>query len=85
MGCFYILTLWWARVSTSLEKNFQSESLTFQFAAVALFLFLYGGSGSVFAVFAWCSMLFCVKFDVCMREVRVLFSHCSWLCEFVNW
>jgi len=25
---------------------------------------LYGVSGSVFAVSAWCSMLFCVKFDV---------------------
>jgi hypothetical protein len=36
----------------SLEKNFQSESWAFQSASVALFLFLYGVSRSVFRVLA---------------------------------
>ncbi len=69
----------------SLEKNFQSESQTFQFASSALFLFLYGVLGSVLAVFAWRCMLLCVKFDVGMREVRVRFSHRLWYRKFVNW
>ncbi len=44
------LTLVWAwRVSMSLEKNFQSESLSFLFAAEALFGFLVGVAGFVFA------------------------------------
>jgi len=30
----------------------------------ALLLFVYGVLGAVFAVLAWSSMLFCVRFDV---------------------
>ncbi len=37
---------------------------------MALFLFLYGVSGSVFAVFGCASMLFSVTFYVGMRDVR---------------
>jgi len=36
----------------SLEKIFQSESRAFLFVSLGLFLFLYGVSGSVFAVLA---------------------------------
>ena len=51
----------------SLEKIFQRGSSAFLFVSWALFNVLYGVSGSVFAVFAWCSMLLCVMFNVGMR------------------
>jgi hypothetical protein len=46
---------------------FQRESSAFLFVFCGLFLVLYGVFGSVFAVFAWCSMLLCVTFNVGMR------------------
>jgi hypothetical protein len=55
----------------SAEKNFCGGRGAFLFAFWALFGFLCGVLGSVFAVFAWCSMLLCVKFDVGMRGVWV--------------
>jgi len=55
----------------SLEIFFRRESLTFQFVSVALFFVLYGVSGSVGGVFAWCSMLFCVTFNVGLRGIWV--------------
>ncbi len=53
----------------SLEKNFWGESWAFLFVFWALFGFLIGVSCSVFRVFAWCSMLLCVKFNVGMRDI----------------
>jgi len=63
----------------SAEKNFRGESLTFLFVFEGLFLFLYGVFGFVFAVLAWCSMLFCVKFNVGMREVRMMPQVAVWM------
>jgi hypothetical protein len=48
----------------SLEKFSCGRSSSFLFAFQALFLFLYGVSGSVFVVLACASMLFSVKFHV---------------------
>jgi len=62
----------WTRASTSAEKNFCGLGSGFLFATEALFVFLYGVFWFVFAVLAWCSMLFSVKFHVVKREVRVL-------------
>jgi len=53
----------------SLEKNFQSKSQLFLFVSLALFAFLVGVLGSVFACLACTRMLFSVKFHVGMREV----------------
>jgi hypothetical protein len=53
----------------SLEKIFCGVSSGFLFVFWALFIVLGGVSGAVFAVFAWCSMLVCVTFDVGMRGV----------------
>jgi hypothetical protein len=63
----------------SLEKNFQRRSSEFLFVSVVLFGFLYGVSGSVFAVLACASMLFSVKFHVGMREVCMLHEAGVWM------
>jgi hypothetical protein len=51
------------------EKNFQHGSLDILFVSVALFMVLYGVSGSVLAGLACAWMLFSVKFNVAKREV----------------
>jgi len=55
------------RVSMGAENFFQCESSVFLVVFWALFMVLCGVLWSVFAVFAWCSMLVCVTFDVGMR------------------
>ena len=52
----------------SAEKNFQRRSAGVLFAFMALFGFLRGVSGSVFAVFGCASMLVSVTFHVGMRD-----------------
>ena len=53
----------------SAEKFFQRGSAWFLFVSVALFGFLYGVLGSVFAVLRCASMLVSVTFYVGMRDV----------------
>jgi len=53
----------------SLEKIFQRGSSAFLFVFWALFAVWYGVSGSVFAVFAWCSMLLKGTINVVNRDV----------------
>jgi len=61
------------------KKIFSVEVLLFSLCFEGLFGFLNGISGSVSAFFAWCSMLFCVKFDVGMRGVWGMLRWALWL------
>jgi hypothetical protein len=63
------------------EKFFCGGSRMFLFVSEALLLFLYGVSGSVFAVLACACMLFSVTFYVGMRDAWMLMSGCEELCE----
>jgi hypothetical protein len=58
-------------VSTSLEKNFQSESSTFQFVSVALFGFLIGVSWAVYFRFVVRFCMVCGAFQHTLCGVSV--------------